>query len=584
MSSTPAKYALAALVAAAVFLTNLGKPRLWDRDEPRNAGAAREMLERGDWVVPTFNGELRAHKPALLYWCMMSSYSVFGVNEFAARLPSALAAIGTCLLVVDLARRLFSASVGLWAGLILATSLNFGVVARAATPDAVLIFWFTAAIHLFVLAAMRKREGEAIPRLATDPREISTFGWCLVYAAMGVAVLAKGLIGFVLPVGVLGLYFLYAPRAAEAGPEGDWRELIFYYLRPLSPLNIAVTAWRMRPWILVVAVSLIAGPWYAAVGARTSGDFLSGFIGEHHVGRFTGAMEGHGGPPFYYLIAVCIGFFPWSVFLGPLLYDAVRQSSQPRRFAPYLLLGCWTTVVIGFFSVAATKLPSYVLPAYPALAVIAAAFVQRLISGELKLAPFWTRGAFATAIVAGVGVAVGVWIAMDYIEPRARPLAAIGLIMGLGGAAAWLAYERLGRMQGLGAYAGASATFCVLLLAVAPAVVDRWQNSYILVEAAKMQEASEPSLATYGLFEPSWAFYAGRRVEPLQTTDDVVDVLAENAAAVVVTLESLLPRLQENLPPGVDVIDQQRRFLRDQNLVVLGRRTQTAAVESPSRR
>ncbi len=88
--------------AAIVFFTNLGAPQLWDEDEPRNAACAREMLERGDWVVPTFNYELRTQKPVLLYWCMLASYSVFGVNEFAARLPSALFAIGTSLLTYHL--------------------------------------------------------------------------------------------------------------------------------------------------------------------------------------------------------------------------------------------------------------------------------------------------------------------------------------------------------------------------------------------------------------------------------------------------------------------------------------------------
>src|SRR5688572_28822694 len=98
---------LVAAVAALVMLTNLGGPRLWDRDEPRNAGCALEMLRRGDWVVPVFNAELRTHKPVLLYWCIIAAYEVIGVGELAARLPSALAAIGSCVCVYCLGRRLF---------------------------------------------------------------------------------------------------------------------------------------------------------------------------------------------------------------------------------------------------------------------------------------------------------------------------------------------------------------------------------------------------------------------------------------------------------------------------------------------
>jgi hypothetical protein len=127
---------LVAFFAAMVMLTNLGGPRLWDIDEPRNAGCAREMWLRGDWVVPTFNAELRTHKPVLLYWCMMAAYSLLGPTELAARLPSALAAIGTCVCTYLMGRRLFSPQAGVWAGIALATSLMFAVAGRAATPDA----------------------------------------------------------------------------------------------------------------------------------------------------------------------------------------------------------------------------------------------------------------------------------------------------------------------------------------------------------------------------------------------------------------------------------------------------------------
>ena len=111
---------LLALIAGTVFFTNLGVPALWDIDEPRNAVCAREMLDNNDWVVPTFNGELRAHKPILLYWLMMGSYSAFGVTEFAARFCSAALSIGTVLLVYHVARRLFNARTAFLSALALA--------------------------------------------------------------------------------------------------------------------------------------------------------------------------------------------------------------------------------------------------------------------------------------------------------------------------------------------------------------------------------------------------------------------------------------------------------------------------------
>src|ERR1700677_3353972 len=119
---------------ACLFLLNLGGPSLWDIDEGRNATAAEEMFESGDWVVPTFNGKLRSHKPALLYWLQAAAYKAFGVNEFAARLPSALAAMLTVLLVYELGRRMFSRATGLLGGLALASSTLFCVAAHFANP------------------------------------------------------------------------------------------------------------------------------------------------------------------------------------------------------------------------------------------------------------------------------------------------------------------------------------------------------------------------------------------------------------------------------------------------------------------
>src|SRR5437660_12286207 len=116
-------YVLLAVIAAGLFLPNLGGPSLWDIDEGNNAEAAREMMESGNWVVPTFNYELRTDKPALLYWLQIAAYRLFGVNEFAARLPSALAGILTLLVTYELGRRMFDARTGLLAGIVLGTTL-----------------------------------------------------------------------------------------------------------------------------------------------------------------------------------------------------------------------------------------------------------------------------------------------------------------------------------------------------------------------------------------------------------------------------------------------------------------------------
>ena len=125
MKQTTLHVVLLLAVCWAVFFLNLGTPKLWDRDEPRNAGCAMEMMQRGDWVTPIFNAELREQKPVLLYWLMMSAYSVFGFGEFGARFWSAALATGTCLWVFAITRRLFGSQVAIWSGLLLATSTDW---------------------------------------------------------------------------------------------------------------------------------------------------------------------------------------------------------------------------------------------------------------------------------------------------------------------------------------------------------------------------------------------------------------------------------------------------------------------------
>ena len=157
-----------AAVAGVVFFANLGGPKLWDDDEPRNATCAREMFERGDPIVPTFNHELRTDKPVLVYWLMMGSYALFGVTEFAARFPSAVLGLCTALATYHLGRLLFRPQVGLWAGLVMATNLMFGVAARAATPDSTLICCTTLALVAYVWSMTGGHEGGFLTGLAVD--------------------------------------------------------------------------------------------------------------------------------------------------------------------------------------------------------------------------------------------------------------------------------------------------------------------------------------------------------------------------------------------------------------------------------
>jgi 4-amino-4-deoxy-L-arabinose transferase-like glycosyltransferase len=282
-------FALLLGVTALLTLPGLGSVSLWDVDEGLNAEAAREMYESGEWVVPAFNFRPRTAKPVLLYWLQATCYKHFGVNELAARLPSALAMAICVLLTYELGRMMFGAAAGLLAGIVLISSVQVCVLAHAATPDAVLL---AAVLLAFTLFWHGYRRGGRLWLITTGP-------------ACGLAVLAKGPIGLALPAAVIG-YFLLARR--ELRRVFDRRLLIGF-----------------------VGFLLVAAPWYVLVGVETRGEFLRSFWRRENIGRFAAAMEGHGGPVYYYLITLMIGLAPWCMLLVPAVWNALTHRTVTPR-------------------------------------------------------------------------------------------------------------------------------------------------------------------------------------------------------------------------------------------------------------
>ncbi|HMF12656.1 MAG TPA: glycosyltransferase family 39 protein, partial [Gemmataceae bacterium] len=197
-------YILLLAVGAGLFLPNLGGPSLWDIDEGNNVEAAREMLAKDEWIVPTFNFELRVDKPALLYWLEIAAFRLFGVNEFAGRLPSALAALLGSLATYELGRRMFGATAGLLSGLMLASAVLFCAAAHFANPDALLSACTTLSFVCFWNSFVRG--------------DRSWFLLCAV--ATGLAMLAKGPVGLVLPSAVALLFLFWAGQLRRLV---DWR-------------------------------------------------------------------------------------------------------------------------------------------------------------------------------------------------------------------------------------------------------------------------------------------------------------------------------------------------------------------------
>lgn len=575
---------LLGLVAILVFFTNLGGYALFDEDEPKNAVCGREMYERGDWIVPTFNAQLRTDKPILIYWLMQISFRLFGVSEYAARFGSAFLAVGTTLLTYHLGRKLYSADIGLLAGVIVCTSLMFSAVGRSVTPDSVLIFCLTLAFTSYVWAVTARRGGHfsgvGLTNTETAWTELlpaSPMASLPMYAAMGLAILAKGPIGVLLPCTIIGLLLLITLRRNElaAGtlsqPSGPWWQRgLVTTIQVMRPSRIVEASWRMRVVLGAAVVLTIALPWYVLVGLKTDGAWLRGFLGDHNVGRFLGAKENHSGPIFYYLIAIFMGCFPWSVFLPLAVWQLKTRLMKGDSWCDSdRFVACWAGVWFVFFSFASTKLPNYVLPMYPALALISARYLRDWQLAPVGHGSISFRHCCRVLAVIGVLMMIGIPVAMSILMPGEEWLLMIGAIPLTGAALAFVASQREQRPRAIRILSITAIALTVTMVGIAPARISPHQDTPKLTEAARRTAGtSNIEVAAIDYFSPNLVFYAGHPVQRLRQPDDVAQFFAEHPRGFVVTRSDKLKRLTEPMPLIVEVA-RHRRFLRQHDLVLL---------------
>ena len=563
------------IVASMVLFFNLGRPRLWDRDEPRNAGCAREMLERGDWVVPVFNAELRTHKPVLLYWFMMTAYSVFGVGEFGARFWSAALGIGTVGMTYLIGRRLFDRTVGLWSALILVTFVMFGVVGRAATPDSTLLFFCTAAMAVFVHSVWPAKNGsednvsqarsvvnDAFPRLRMSS--------LAMYGLMGFAVLAKGPVGLVLPTAVIGMFCLIerSPTNGSRGLSSTIKQFCSWF----HPLHFLKTCWAMRPLTALAVVACVAGPWYAWVGVRTDGAWLSGFLGEHNLGRALRPMEGHSGPTlFFYPSALLVCCFPWSILAIPTVANSVTnlRGDTSRQKQSTIFLACWVCVYVVIFSIARTKLPSYIAPTFPAVAILIGAFVVGILRAPTEFNRRWARAGMIVLTLVGIALSIGLTLALRQYLPRESGLSLIALIPVAAGVVGVRLLDRRHTQAAMQTLMVSAAAFSILLFGVLSVRVSHYQTYDRLLDPLASQR-STAVVGAFGRLEPTWVFYAGQPIEFFtdEKLNEAVRFLAQ-PNAVMVTTESRMHRLRDAVASPLRVMSKAPYFLQDDKLFLV---------------
>jgi 4-amino-4-deoxy-L-arabinose transferase-like glycosyltransferase len=369
--STLAKrvYLLIFAIIIVFYFYGLGKLPLLGPDEPRYAQVAREMFLNRDLITPTLGGHTWFEKPALLYWMIVAAFKVFGVSEWSARLGPAVCGLLT-IVAVWIAAREVDRGYGFWSLLTLTTCLGLIVFSRAVSFDVVITMTTTWSLAFFLL--------HELP--STKNKRLLLAGF---YVFVGLSLLAKGLVGIVIPFGVVGLFYLL--RRAWP-PRAVWLSLV---------------------WGVPLAL-LVSATWYGPVIARHGWTFINEFFVQHHFARYVSNKYHHPQPFYFYPVIILMLALPWTVHLIVALVKArkwewrgVDGASIVRVFAL-----AWLLLPIVFFSFSGSKLPGYVLPAVPAIALLVA---DRL-----------TVGRKAPLVIGGVTVAAVVIVLNFFAAPFAR--------------------------------------------------------------------------------------------------------------------------------------------------------------------
>ncbi len=498
-----------------MLLPGTGTVPLLDRDEPRFATASREMAERADWIKPTFNGRDRFDKPALSYWLMRGGYAVFGQNELGARLPTVLCAAALVLAVWFFGARWFGPETGLLAGLGLASCLQLFIHGRLALADMPMILAITViqfALSALLFPANRPWSAAETAGPNTAARDARRWWWTLWFA-VGLGFLAKGPITFAVPiVSLLLLRFAF------------WRQPL-----PWQRLGAGRGA--------LVALALIAA-WGVPALIVTEGRFFTVGIGEHVVARGYEKFNGRSYNPFFYLGTAPLSLFPWICF-APLAFLALKTKDIRHRW-----LASWLTAPYLIFTLYATQLPHYVLPAFPAFFLLLA---EGLGLGRNR----WRRfGEIALAAISGVVVILFAAVLVRPLPADASALrpafagalaAVFGLILIAG------ALVRGGRWLRTGLTSGA------LIVAVGASQLAsglRAASLSVRLPALWADAPAETRFVGAGFSEPSLIFYSHRHWLDNASPKAIETEIATPGPIVLVTVERQIDPL--HLFTGLD--------------------------------
>ena len=466
-----------------IWFSNLEYRKLVNPDEGRYAEIPREMVASGDWTTPRLNDIKYFEKPALQYWVTATAYTLFGEHQWTARLWSALTGFFGVLMVFFTGRRLFGAMAGWNAALVLGSSLLYVLIGHINTLDMGVSFLLSAAVCAFCLA-------QSDVTGARNRRRWMLAAW----AALALAVLSKGLIGLVLPGAALVLYIVI---------ERDWRLAGRLHLVPGLSLFFLITV----PWF--VAVSL-ANP-----------EFARFFFIHEHFERFLTKAHGRYQAPYYFIPVLLAGMLPWTVTLVDALARAWKREPE-KNFQVQRFLLLWAALVFVFFSASSSKLVSYILPMFPALALLTGVRLTRLGARALawQTLPAALAGIALLALLPDIERYASREVPAELFRDYAAWLIAAGVLEIAGAATcAWLA-SRDRAASALAVLAAVGLAFAQLVLSGHESLSTANSAYHI---AQKIKPELKPGMPFYSVntYDQSLQFYLQRSTTMVVYKDEL---------------------------------------------------------------
>jgi len=481
MQTNQQKYFWLLLGLSIVLLfPGLGKTPLWIYDEVRNAECAREMYERGDWIVPTFNGGLRTLKPPLHYYFMFGGFKIFGVTEWGARFFSALFGVFTIFITYFFAKKYSSQRQAFITALVLLASTHFLFEFRMSVPDPYLIFLNTASIFTAYAFFYEKKN----------------YWLWLCAIAMGLGTLAKGPVAIALPGAAIFIWLIWEQRIKE------------------------IFSWKiLLAGIIMCAVAI---PWYLLVHKETNGEWTRGFFLQHNFGRFSRPMEGHKGPFILVPLIVLLGMLPASIFIAELF-----KKFKTRFSDSFLKLALSVVAIyVVFYSISSTKLPNYAMPCYPFLAISLGSVINKAWEeNKARLYPF----IILLIINIALPIAAYFGIKNEVNTKGMENLAAILLLLTLAAAvSSYFILKKNFRKAAISCFILYSIFHVLMFNWLYPAIYKQNPMSKTIDIVKKYDH-----VVGYHIFHPSFTYYLPERIPVYKNLDSLKIFLQENKAIVI---------------------------------------------------